>query len=105
MKGKVTRGGVAVFGMLVGGVGCEGKGQTEPRSGREMPMPKLPPAYPPSKDVAIDEQLRAQADQELVKGLRNGDPNVRAHAIEATAQVAGAAHGNEIVGLLTDRDP
>src|SRR5689334_9416395 len=100
MKWTVAAGWVLGVGMVIAGAGCEGNGaKADPRSGREMPAPKLPPAYPPSKDVPIDEQLRAKALAELGRALGDPNPNARAHALEATAAVAGKEHGTQIVGL------
>jgi HEAT repeat protein len=85
--------------------GCEPAGKPDPRTGRILPPSKPPPSYPASKDVPLDPQLRAAADQELVKLLRDHDPNVRAHAIEAVQETTGAEHAPQIVAALSDPDP
>jgi apolipoprotein N-acyltransferase len=85
--------------------GCEPAGKPDPRTGRILPPSKPPPAYPASKDLPLDPQLRAAADQELVKSLRDSDPNVRAHAIEAVQETTGKEHAQQIVAALSDPDP
>src|SRR5882724_3919683 len=84
--------------------GC-GAGGPDPRKGRELPRSKPPPAYPASKDVALDPQLRFAAEMELGKSLHHVDPNVRAHAIEAVKESVGPAHAKEIIAALSDPDP
>jgi hypothetical protein len=105
MKASVVAGWVAVCLMLLIGAGCGGEATKDPRSGRQMPPPKLPPGYSSSKDVPLDEHLKTQADQEIAKALRDPDPNVRAHAIEAAADVTGDKHATEIIAALSDKDP
>lgn len=95
--------GLLILLALVAG-GCGGGGP-DPRTGREILRSKPPPAYPKSKDVALDPALRASAEEALARGLRDVDPNVRAHAIEAVKESAGAARGRELVALLSDPDP
>jgi HEAT repeat protein len=90
---------------LCGTFGCEPAGKPDPRTGRIMPPSKLPPTFPPTKDVPLDPQLRSAADQELVKSLRDQDPNVRAHAIEAIQEASGKEHADLIIASLADPDP
>ena len=87
------------------GPGCGPRGNVDPRTGRVMPPSKPPPAYPASRDVPLDPQLRSQAEQELLKDLSDNDPNVRAHVIEALREATGAEHAREIIAALSDRDP
>jgi HEAT repeat protein len=106
MKWMMAAGWVVVIGMITAGTGCGGQGaKPDLATGRGLPPPKLPPAYPPSKDVPIDEGLRAKADAELARALGDANPNVRAHALEATAAVAGKEHARQIEALLSDKDP
>jgi HEAT repeat protein len=88
---------------LISLVGCGP--HADPRTGRVMPPSKPPPAYPASRDVPLDSQLRAQAEQELLKDLSDNDPNIRAHTIEALREAIGTAHSKEILAALSDRDP
>ena len=105
MKASVAAGWFAVGLMLLIGAGCGGDATKDPRTGRQMPPPRLPPGYSSSKDVPLDPQLKAQADQEIAKALHDRDPNVHAHAIEAAAAVTGDKHAGEIIDALSDKDP
>lgn len=81
--------------------GCQG-GKPDPRSGRILPTPKLPPAYPVSKDVPIDPQLQASARHELESDLHSSDADVRAHAIEALQETTGSEYARQIAEALSD---
>lgn len=96
--------------LLCLGIGCLGgcggaAGKPDPRTGRILPPPTLPPNYPPSKDVALDPQLHAAADQQLVKSLKDADPNVRGHALEALQEATGKEHAAQIIAALSDPEP
>jgi HEAT repeat protein len=94
---------LSILSMLAFGAGCGES--TDPRAGREIPRGKLPPGFPVSKDVPLDQKLKAAADQELVKALHDADPNVRAHAIEAARESTGDAHAKEFIAALSDPNP
>ncbi|HXE51832.1 MAG TPA: HEAT repeat domain-containing protein [Tepidisphaeraceae bacterium] len=82
--------------------GCQG-GKPDPRTGRVLPAPKLPPAYPQSRDVPLDSQLQTAAHTELHTDLHNQDPNVRAHAVEELQRSVGKDAEAEILEALSDR--
>ena len=64
--------------------GCSLFDQPKPKEGAKLTQPrKLPPSYPPRKDVPADLVLRNKARQLLLADAKSTDPFTRAHAIEA----------------------
>src|SRR5947209_18614407 len=61
------------------------------------------PPVPPPRNVPIDEALQAEAREVIKSSLASPDRIIRAHAIEATRQLAGAKARDEIV--RGPRDP
>jgi len=98
---------VCVLGMMIMALCCApGCGpESDPVRGRMPDPPKPPPAYPPARIAPLDPQLQEAARKELDSALHAGDPNVRAHALEAVRQTMGTRRANDVIAALGDRDP
>lgn len=79
--------------------GCDAPGD---HVNKDPAPPKPPPGYHVARPTPIDPGLQAAAGRSLVAALRSPDELVRAHALEAVADIAPANAAPLVVPLLND---
>jgi HEAT repeat protein len=88
--------------LLVAVVGCE---STEEKVEKDPPRPAPPPGYHAAVPTPIDARLQAAARRQLESALRSPDELVRAHALEAIADVAPSGAAAMVLPGFEDPSP